>query len=114
MKKIFLLGVFTLFLISVNSFAQSTESNSNNKEQKSIEEKLAKYQGTYQIELINTRQHPLIPYNLDEIIEKNRDKTQTKYVSLGTNVRLKILSESEVNKSNFDKNKLEQIVVVSK
>lgn len=113
MKKLFFLSAFALFFCT-NVFSQSSTKDSKVKEQRGIEEKLEKYQGTYQIELINTRQHPLIPYNLDEIIEKNRDDNQVKYVSLGTNVRVKILPKSEITKPNFDKNKLEQIVVVSK
>lgn len=57
--------------------------------------------GTYQIQLINSRSQPLIPANLNKIILDNRDATEIKYVKLGTEVRIKILPLSEINKPDF-------------
>ncbi len=57
--------------------------------------------GTYQIQVVNSRNQPLIPTNLNQIVISNRDKNEVKYVKLGTEVRLKILPLTEINKSNF-------------
>lgn len=56
--------------------------------------------GTYQIEVIG-RQKPLIPEKLYEIVDKNRDDKEVKYVVLGTYVRIRILPRSVVTKKNF-------------
>lgn len=68
-----------------------------------IEEKLKKYQGTFQIQVKNMRMKPNIPYNIDELIEKNRKQNETVYISLGTNVRLKILSLNEIKNNSLQK-----------
>jgi hypothetical protein len=61
-----------------------------------IEEKIKKYEGTFQIQVINMRLKPSIPYNIDELIEKNRKQNETVYITLGSSVRLKILSLNEI------------------
>lgn len=58
-------------------------------------------EGTYQIQVIGTRAQPNIPGNLKEIVQKNRNATQVKYVSLGSVVKLKILPFSQINSSSF-------------
>lgn len=68
-----------------------------------IEEKLKKYEGTFQIQVKNMRQKPNIPFNIDELIEKNRKQNETVYVPLGSEVRLKILSVDEIKSNNFKK-----------
>jgi hypothetical protein len=39
---------------------------------------------TYQFEVIISRQHPNIAKNLDQLILKNRNATETVYVALGS------------------------------
>ncbi|MDF2448071.1 MAG: hypothetical protein K0R26_575 [Bacteroidota bacterium] len=68
----------------------------------SIEEKLKKYAGTFQIQVKDPRLKPNIPYNIDELIEKNRKTNETVYIELGSQVRLKIFSSFEI-KTNFGK-----------
>lgn len=53
--------------------------------------------GTYQIEVHDLRAYPLIPDNIEEIVVKNRKKTEINYVQLTPNVRIKIWPESTVN-----------------
>lgn len=98
MKKIVLFFICVISFWNVSQAQQTVKPGGI-----PIEEKLKKFEGTYQIQVINSRQHPLIPYNLDEIIEKNRDKQKIVYVQLGTQVRLEILPEDEIRKSNFKK-----------
>lgn len=46
----------------------------------SIEEKLKKYEGTFQIQIKNPRLKPNIPYNIDKLIETNRKADETVYI----------------------------------
>ena len=57
--------------------------------------------GTYQIQVINSRSQPLMPVNLNKIVLENRDATKVKYVPLGSIVRIMILPLSEINKPDF-------------
>jgi hypothetical protein len=58
-------------------------------------------EGTYQLQVINSRGNPYFPANLDEIVRANRKKDEPAYVWLGSNVRLKILPLSEIKASGF-------------
>ncbi|MCG2612164.1 hypothetical protein LZZ90_11665 [Flavobacterium sp. SM15] len=93
MKKVFQLLCFLMLTLSL--FAQ--EKNKSNG--LSIDEKLKKYEGTFQIQVKNPRSKPAIPYNIDEIIEQNRSENQVKYVQLGTEVRLMILPKKGIQKN---------------
>jgi hypothetical protein len=88
-KKIFFMIVFLL----VPFFAISQEKAQ--KKQVTIEEKLQKYEGTFQIQVNNPRLKPAIPYNIDELIETNRSQNEVKYLQLGTQVRLMILPKNQ-------------------
>lgn len=68
-----------------------------------IEEKMEKYYGAYQIEVKNPRYKPSIPYNLDELIEKNRKSFEVSYVQLSDLVRLKIYPVSDIARNKADK-----------
>lgn len=74
----------------------------DNGKKMTIEEKIKKHEGTFQIQVKDLRYKPNIPYNIDEIIEKNRKQNETVYISLGSAVRLKILSLNEI-KGNLNK-----------
>lgn len=91
MKKILLL---ILIFAGITVKAQETTDKSKIDSSVNIE-------GTYQIQVINTRNQPYIPSNLKEMVLEKRDATKTIYVSLGTNVRLKILPLSEISKPDF-------------
>lgn len=95
MKKL-LFFVFA-FLTATGSFAQSNQGT----RQKTIEEKLINLEGTYQLQVINVRQQPLIPENLADIIVNNRDQNKVKYVQIADRVRLKILPVNEISKPNY-------------
>lgn len=58
-------------------------------------------EGTFQIQVINSRSQPLIPANINELVAANRQATEIVYVQLGTDVRLKILPLTEINRSGF-------------
>lgn len=103
---------FTLFCLmtflklqslAYSSFIISTPSFQDNGKKMTIEEKLKKYEGTFQIQIKNIRMKPSIPYNIDDIIEKNRKENEINYISLGTDVRLKILSVNDIKKNGGKK-----------
>jgi hypothetical protein len=68
-----------------------------------IEEKLKKYEGTFQIQIKDPRLKPNIPYNIDELIENNRKQNETVYINLGSQVRLKIFSLAEIQSNSGKK-----------
>lgn len=69
------------------------------------------FTGTYQIQLINTRDQPYIPGNLKELVLNNRHATKQVTISLGDLVRLVILSEAEIKAAGFKP--LKQIAYVT-
>ncbi len=103
MKKV--ISLFVLFLMfSIISKGQTNTDNTA-KNTTNIE-------GTYQIQVVNSRNHPYIPYNLNQLVLDNRDATQVKYVTLGAEVRIMVLPLSEINKPDFKP--LKQIAHVAK
>ena len=100
MSKTSVISAFVvLFLILVlNTFAQDQNKNKNNL---SYKDALSELYGTYQIQIINTRNKPFLPENLSEIIKSNRDSTEVKFVNFSADVRLKILPFFEISSNNF-------------
>ena len=93
MKKIFL--PFILLYVGISlSKGQNTTESFQTPDSASIE-------GTYQIQVINSRSQPYIPANIAQLVINNRNSTLVTYVNLGTEVRLKILPLSEVNTPDF-------------
>ncbi len=68
-------------------------------------------EGTYQIQVINTRDQPCIPANLNQLVIDNRHATDIVYLNLGSSVRLKIIPISEITKADFKP--LEKIVHIT-
>jgi len=95
MKKYFFFAI-VFFLIPVLAFSQEKLQ----KKQITIEEKLKKYEGTFQIQVSDPRLKPSIPYNIDELIENNRSQNEVKYLQLGTQVRLMILPKNQVKRKS--------------
>lgn len=95
MKKL-LFSVILIFSLSSLTFSQEK----NPKKEITIEEKLDKYKGTFQIQVKNPRMKPSIPFNIDEMIESNRSNTEVTYVQLGTQVRLMILPKNAISNGN--------------
>lgn len=62
---------------------------------------LVKLEGTYQIQVVDSREQPTIPLILMETIEAKRHQTDVKYIWLKENMRVKILSKNEISSSSF-------------
>lgn len=80
--------IMTFFIMSV------ANSENQNQDEKWFCESL-KY--TYQIEVYNSRGKVQVSTDLCELIEKNRKQSETVFIELYNNVRLKILSQDEVD-----------------
>lgn len=59
------------------------------------------FDGTWQIQVVNSRNQPYIPGNIDEIVRENRKQSEVVYIRLDDNVRIKILSQDEISASGF-------------
>jgi len=93
-KHFFILFFSFLFL---GGFAQ----NDPKKETKRLMDLLTKNEGTYQVQIIDSREQPTIPLSLMDTIEAKRDENEIKYVWLKSNVRVKILSKKEITNPTF-------------
>ena len=107
-KVIFLFSISMLF--GINSgysqdnntvVAESIQAESLNVETNRLMSLLNKLEGTYQIQVIDSREQPTIPLTLMETIELNRHATEVKYIWLKSNMRVKILSKNEISSSSF-------------
>lgn len=93
-KHLFLL-VFSFLYFS--GFTQSEAKS----ETKRLMDLLTKNEGTYQVQIIDSRELPTIPLSLMDSVTVKRHATETKYVWLKNNVRVKILPVTEINTTNF-------------
>ncbi|MCD6019680.1 MAG: hypothetical protein K0S53_2801 [Bacteroidetes bacterium] len=94
-------AIILFISLLISSLNVSSQSNNTKVEKQgispvTIEEKLHALQGTIQIQVRSMRYKPSIPYNIDEIVEKNRKNNDVVYIELGTDVRLKIFPKSHV------------------
>jgi hypothetical protein len=58
-------------------------------------------EGTYQIQMIDTRGLPSIPLSLIKDIESKRSETKVVHFYFNKNIRIKILSRQEINSREF-------------
>lgn len=97
MKNIFYLLFTVMCFTFSNGIAQVDPKIETNR----LMTLLSKFEGTYQVQIIDSRQLPTIPLSLMDTIEANRHETEVKYVWLPNNVRVKILPKSEIASSTF-------------
>lgn len=93
MKKVLILFVMLFALSSGNAQAK--------KEVPQVQSSIDKVEGTYQIQVVNSRNKPYVPSDIEGLVVKNRQANEVKYLSLGTEVRLMILPVSAINAPGF-------------
>ena len=87
--------VFLLFFIGIfKSFGQSNHVVNYTPEN---------FDGTYQIEIHNTRLQPSLPSNIIEIVNNNRLENETFYYPLDSNIRIRIASRTEIYSPSFER-----------
>ena len=106
MKKIYLL----LFLCCLTQYTFSQSDLS--KEQVAIFSQLSKeLEGTYQIQMIDTRHLPTIPLDIFPKIKENRKEDVVSYIFIAPDTRVKILPQSVIDDENF--RAVEKIVFIN-
>lgn len=96
MGKIYL----CLFVFAAYFSSQGAVVNFNQQTFSTLQDS-SKIKGTYQIQMVNTRDLPSIPYNLEQMVEEKRDKDKVVYIKLSDFVRVKVLPKSEIEKKDF-------------
>lgn len=96
MKKILALSM--LVFLGVSGYSQESLSKQEATELVNLKDQMA---GTYQIQMIDTRAQPSIQLSLFQEIYDAREQDETVYLSVSSNCRVKIVSVSEMNSSNF-------------
>lgn len=88
-----------LFVFSLIVIAHFSISGQNNIPSKSSPLKAAK--GTYQFIVNNSKAQVAFSEEILIEVEKNRDEKEVKYLQLGSQAKVKILSRSEINSQGF-------------
>ncbi len=92
--------IASFFLITIGSYSFA-QSNMSKEDIKKYEDMTASVEGTYQIQVLNTRDQPFIPFNIGEIVINNRKQDEIFYYQLSDNVRIKILPINQVNSNEY-------------
>lgn len=97
MKTTLYLVLLMMFLSFKNGIAQQSPTIETNR----LMDLLKKLEGTYQLQIIDSRELPAIPLSLMDTIQAKRDEKIVKYIWLKNNIRVKILPKSEIYSSTF-------------
>lgn len=99
MKLKMFAAVLALFIVSSLN-AQNNALDAKN-ESKRLMTLLNKLEGTYQFQVLNSRDKTEIPLYLMDTIEAKRSQTDVVYLPYKNNVRIMILPYSVINKKGF-------------
>jgi hypothetical protein len=91
LQQLFFCGLFSLLTQSLCAQSANTSVTTTD----------TSFYGTYQLQVIDSRNQPYIPGNIKQMVLENRPVDQVKYISLGPEVRLMILPLSEIKKPGF-------------
>ena len=98
MKQRLKLKNFAFLLAAIISNCSFSQDQPNN-----LIELAKEIDGTYQMQVVNSRQLPTIHLNYMEIIESKRHETDTVYHYFNDNLRVMILSKSVISDPKFIK-----------
>jgi hypothetical protein len=96
-----------LWKLSAMAFFLALGAHSDLRAQDTLQKKQAKIftpaemEGTYQIQLVNSRIIPVLTTDIYPIIDEKRDAEKVVYYNISETIRLKILPESEIKKADF-------------
>lgn len=96
MKHLFYIAIMAFSFSFTDGFAQDPKAETNR-----LMVLLNKLEGTYQVQIIDSRELPAIPLSLMDTIITKRDQNEIKYVWLKDNIRVKILPVKEITSSSF-------------
>lgn len=94
-------SLYITFLILSFTFMRGIAQQEQTEETKRLMTLLNKLEGTYQVQIIDSRELPAIPLSLMDTIVAKRDEKDVKYVWLKNNTRVKILPVKEITSPAF-------------
>ncbi|MDX1652569.1 MAG: hypothetical protein R3277_08760 [Brumimicrobium sp.] len=106
-KEIKLLLLF-FFLFTGKSFGQNSATPADSIDFSKLGKELY---GTYQVQVIDSRNLPSIKADVLLIIQNKRDENNIIYHDISENIRIKILPKSEINDADFKP--IDHIVFIS-
>ena len=97
MKYTLIIPFFLLFF-QTDSIAQE---NLTKQQVSTYKTMIEKAEGTYQVQMIATRQTPAIPISIIQLIEDNRHAVDTVYVDYNSKMRIMILPQDLIDNGNY-------------
>ena len=97
MNQVTYIFFFFLFFLSASFYSQSNLT----RETASYAERFNQAGGTYQIQIIDSREKPAIKISLIDKIDAVRKKNDVSYISVKDNIRIKVLPISVINSPDF-------------
>ncbi len=97
--KFFLLNLFLLFSFAL--CAQQSDPEKARAESKRLMELYQKMEGTYQVQVIDSREKIGFPLSSLDSIQSKRHQTETVYLWLKPNVRIMVPSYADIKKTGF-------------
>lgn len=97
MNQVTYIFFFFLFFIPTSFYSQSHLTG----EAASYAERFNQAGGTYQIQIIDSREKPAIKISLIDQIDAIRKENGVAYISVKDNIRIKVLPFSVINAPNF-------------
>jgi len=98
MKQVIYIFAFFLLILPTSSYSQS---NLSEEEATSYAERFNQAGGTYQIQIIDSREKPAIKISLIDQIDAVRKENDVSYISVKDNIRIKVLPISVINSPDF-------------
>lgn len=95
MKRILL---FSFLLICFAGYSQDEKAK---KETERLIELNRKMEGTFQIQIFDSREKPTFQLSVLDEINQKRGSTETNYIWLKSNVRILILPKNDIDKKEF-------------
>lgn len=95
------LNTVLLLLTLILSTSISAQSSLSKEEAEIYTERFNQAGGTYQIQIIDSRERPTIEVSLIDKIEEARKENEIIYISLKENIRVKVLPLSIIEAENF-------------
>lgn len=105
-KALFLIG--TIVLTTATRLTAQQDPKAESQRLLSLSQKL---EGTYQVQIVNSREKAALPLAIMDSIHLKRHATETVYFPLKGNIRVMVLPQSEISKQGFKP--LERIAYVS-
>jgi len=109
--KFFKILLMMILFSSTSILAQVSDENNKTAEKLSLDQLSKKLEGTWQIQVINSRKRPAISIQVVETIEQRRLDNDTSYYYLDPDIRIMILPRKVISNKNFQK--LEKISFIS-